>query len=192
MSTQLPLPGMNTVRRPTDGLFFALFPDQSATIMMGQLVERLRTEHGLVGAPVKPTDLHVTLHYLGRFDGLPGQIVTAARAAADTIRLASFQCAFDQVESFSGHAGATPIILSGAGDMAGLAALHRELGSALKGYGLRAESEPTFKPHVTLLYDERRVLTHTVEPIGRVTHEFALVHSVGHRYDQLARWRFDR
>jgi hypothetical protein len=77
------------------------------------------------------------------------------------------------------------VSLHGIGD--GVAALQQALGGVLAKAGLAARRSP---PHLTLLYDVRRVEEQPVAPIGWTVREFVLVHSRLGRglYKSLGRW----
>jgi RNA 2',3'-cyclic 3'-phosphodiesterase len=58
---------------------------------------------------------------------------------------------------------------------------------AMSSKGLRYLAKKEFTPHITLLYAERNVEEHPIEPIGWTVNEFVLIHSMrGHVH--LARW----
>ncbi len=172
--------------RFTDSLFFALFPDEAATIRIADLAARLRTQHKLKARAIPPDRLHITLHYLGAFDDLPADIVQHARDAASTIALPPVDVTLDRIESFSGRRARRPLVLSGRAS-ASLAALETALGNAA---GISLNRHRDFKPHVTLLYDESRIAPDAVEPITWTAHEFALVRSYlgKSRHEVLTRW----
>ncbi len=73
----------------------------------------------------------------------------------------------------------------------GLLALHRHLGAALQKVGLWHWVKPQYEPHVTLLYDDRRVAEQAVDTVGWTVREFVLVHSLHGqgRYVFLGRWK---
>ena len=77
---------MTGARRPmaapvTDGLFFAILPDPAAAGRIIQTAAALRVEHGLTGRAHRAERLHVTLHYLGAYPGLPEALVRSASQA---------------------------------------------------------------------------------------------------------------
>ncbi|KXV03437.1 2'-5' RNA ligase [Caballeronia megalochromosomata] len=133
-----------------------------------------------------PADrLHVTLHYLGAFAGVPADVLRQARAAASQIALPPVEVTLDRIESFSGRRTKRPLVLSG--DATGpLAALQQTLDAA----GITLKRHPHFTPHVTLLYDEHRIARQSVEPVAWTAREFALVRSLlgKSKYEVLARW----
>lgn len=178
---------------PTDRLFLAVMPSTAAAARMAALAGDLRERLRLQGRPRPTSHLHVTLHHLGDFAGLPQQRVEDARSAAAGVASDAFDARFDRVGSFAGRPGKHPFVLLGAGGASGLAALHAGLGARLAAAGL-ARRERAFVPHVTLLYDTRNVAEQPVEPLGWAVREFVLVHSLLGRteYRVLGRWALGR
>jgi len=177
----------------TDRLFFALRPEGAALARCSALAADLSRSHGLRGRPLAPARMHVTLAFLGDHAGLPPALLDEARraGAAAAAAVPPFQVAFDRVDSF-GRAGRRPLVLLGAheeGREDGLSALRRALRAGLADQPRRRDVEP-FRPHLTLLYDERAVAEPLAEPIAWRVAGFELVHStIGRqRHEVLARW----
>ncbi len=185
MPEQLSLTGFDAAA-PTDQLFFAIQPDADAAARIAQLAHRLHDELGLKGKPLALERFHVTLHDLGEYAGLPQNIVTAARDAAAAVALPPFDVVFDLVVSFGGGS----LVLRGGDGVAALTAFRQALGTAMTGAGLGRRVKRSFAPHVTLLYDARRVAEQAVDIVGWQVCEFVLVHSKLGRteYIQLGRW----
>jgi len=174
---------------PTDRLFFAVVPPPEVAERIAALAVDLRERLGLRGRPRPTGHLHVTLHHLGDFAGLPQQRVDEACTAAAGVALPSFAARFDRVGSFHGHAGKHPFVLLGAEDAAGMGGLYESLGTRLAAAGL-ARRERSFVPHLTLLYDARAIARQHVEPVSWTAREFLLIHSLLGRteYRVLGRW----
>lgn len=174
---------------PTDRLFFAVMPPPEVAGQVAALADRLRGDLGLRGRPRPTGHLHVTLHHLGDFAGLPKRRVDEASAAAAGVRLPAFEARFDRVGSFRGRAGKHPFVLLGAEDPAGLAGLYGCLGAQLAAAGL-VRPERAFVPHLTLLYDACTVAPQPVDPVHWTVREFLLIHSLLERteYRVLGRW----
>ncbi|TGU14673.1 phosphoesterase, partial [Mesorhizobium sp. M2D.F.Ca.ET.153.01.1.1] len=110
---------------PTDGLFFAVFPDTNTAAGIAKLAQRLCGEPRARGRPLAASRLHVTLRHLGNFaGGLPQAHVDAAMQAAATIRMAPFTVEFDTVASFASKPRPGPLVLTGSDGVVGLHALH--------------------------------------------------------------------
>lgn len=182
-------PGHTPSEPLTDSLFFALYPDASAATRITELAARLRIDHKLKATPIPSDRLHVTLHYLGAFPGIPADVLKQAHIAASQIASLPIELTLDRIESFSSRRAKRPLVLSG--DItAPLDALEQTLGAALATAGIAVKRHPRFTPHVTLLYDEHRIARQPVEPIAWTAREFVLVRSLLGRsqYEVLARW----
>jgi 2'-5' RNA ligase len=185
---------LNTPRsdHPTDSLFFAVYPDAAAAARIGDHAARLRAGHTLKARPIPADRLHITLHYLGAFAGVPADTLAAARAAASSVRMPSFDVTLDRVETFATRRPKRPLVISGEpGDA--FSAFVDTLDKSLQSVGIFVKSHPRFIPHVTLLYDEHRVARQAVEPITWTVREFALVRSLLGRSEHqvIERWPLD-
>lgn len=175
--------------RATDRLFFAVMPTAAVAERIARLADDVREQFGLTGRS-RPTDhLHVTVHHLGDFAGLPAERVAAAHLAAAGVRVEAFSARFEQVGSFSSRAARSPCVLLGDATAAGWQRLHGELGTRLAAAGA-LRPERSFVPHVTLLYDARMIATQPVAPIEWPVRELLLIHSLLGRteYRVLGRW----
>lgn len=185
MTDQLLFPGMEAARPLTDSLFFAIVPGTLARASIGAVTQDLRNKHALTGKPLAER-LHVSLHGIGEYPSFPGEVAARAIEAAASVTMAPFEITFDRAMSFSGKAGQLPLVLVGEATD-GVAALQQALGGVLAKAGLAARRST---PHLTLLYDVRRVEEQPVAPIGWTVREFVLVHSLLGRglYKSLGRW----
>lgn len=175
MNDQPSLPGFDPPPKPTDSLFFAVVPDAPATDRIERLAQALRGEHGLKGKAIDAPRLHVTLHHLGNHVGLAPALVAAAGEAAQSVTTAPFPLVLDRAASFPKPHNSPFVLLAADG---GVTAFHRTLGEAMKRAGLGAWVQSRFTPHLTLLYDDKRVAVQAVEPIEWVAREFVLVRSL--------------
>ncbi len=175
---------------PTDRLFFAVHPDAATAAAIAELAVVLRGRHGLRGTPLPAARLHVTVHHLGDFAGVPADVVAAARAAADGLEVAPFEVGFDRAASFVSSRGKRPFVLRASHGLDGILELHRRLLDALARRGVVVTDARAFAPHVTLLYDESVVEPVGVEPVRWRVGSFALVHSLLGRshHIEIARW----
>jgi 2'-5' RNA ligase len=120
---------------PTDSLFFALCPDAPAAARIAELTARLRTGHKLKGRAIPADRLHITLHYLGAFAGLPADLVAQTRNAVPQTMFPPVDIVLDRIESFPGRRAKRPLVLSG--DVTdSLGALAQTLGNALDDAGI--------------------------------------------------------
>ena len=188
MTEQLTLVGFDA--EPRDRLLFLIFPIVDAAAQITRLAWEKRGEHRLRGKPLAAERLHVTLHHLGDYDGLPRDRVAAAREAAEVIDTPPFDITLDRTESFSHGERNRPFVLFGSDGVAALTAFQRALGASMTRVGLGRWAKPQFNPHVTMLYDDQNVEEQAVEPVSWTAREFVLVHSqLGEtRHIVLGRW----
>lgn len=187
---QLTFEGFDDTPEPTDRLFFAVLPDTETAERIAQLVLKLRGEHKLTGRSIATDRLHVSLHHVGDYLGLPPGVVAEAGKAAASVSMQPFQVTFDRVMSFSGRSGNQPFVLRGGDGVTLLTAFQQTLVMAMQRAGVSKGAKTEFTPHVTLLYDGKRVAEQIVEEISWTVSEFVLVHSlVGQtRHVPLGRW----
>ncbi|MFM0644660.1 2'-5' RNA ligase family protein [Paraburkholderia bryophila] len=195
MPEQFWLPGLEAPPTPTDGLFFAVFPDPNTATGIAKFAQQLCVEARVRSKPLAAGRLHVTLQHLGNFaGGLPQAHVDAAMQAAASIRMEPFTVEFDSVVSFATRPRPGPLVLGGGEGVAGLHALHDALVAALPNarVGEAAVSPAvSYTPHVTLAYGMPWAATRPIEPVSWNVREFALMHSLlgRTRHVVLARWR---
>jgi 2'-5' RNA ligase len=165
-------------------LFLAAIPDAHAATRIHWLACALKHVHKFDCSIIVPERLHVSLFFLG----VPSeQIVRIACEAAAEVRAEPFEIWFDRSVSFRGRPGNRPFVLIGDDGVDRLRSFRRTLGAALAGKGLKRLARRDFTPHVTLMYAEREVEEHPIEPIRWTVNEFVLVHSrQGHVH--LAQW----
>jgi 2'-5' RNA ligase len=189
MPEQSSLPGFDPAPKPTDRLFFAIFPDAEAAARIAALARQLQLAHGLKGQPLQTARLHVTLHHLGDFAGVPPDTVARACDAALAVAMPPFDVSFDRAASFRKPRNC-PFVLQGSEGVAAVTAFQQALGAAMKNVGLARSVESRFTPHVTLLYDDRCVAEQAIEPVAWTAREFVLVHSLIGRslHVPLGRW----
>ncbi len=171
----------------TDGLFFALFPDEAAAAQLARTAQQLCIRHRLDARAFAPERFHVSLLGFGAHAGLPPDLVAGAADAAAAIAAAPFDVTFDRAVSFLGRP--RPLVLCSEDDIPELIAFQRALGHAIQKRGL-GRAKPQYTPHVTMLYDERAIEDHAIEPVRWTVRDFVLVHSLRgqSRYNFLGRW----
>jgi RNA 2',3'-cyclic 3'-phosphodiesterase len=189
----LQLSGDGREERPqwqlTDRLIFATILDAGSASGVDQLRRELRAKHRLRGKSIAMERLHVTLHHVGDFAGLPEGIVAKALAVASAISMRPFTVEFNSALSFRGRPGNLPFVLQGDEGVIGLLVLQQRLGRLMENAGL-GRADPHYTPHMTLLYGDRTVDDEAVRPISWAVREFVLVHSLlgRSRYNVLARF----
>ena len=100
---QLWLPRFEAASKPTDGLFFAIFPDEATARRIAQLARSLKNKYRLQGKLLLPKRFHVSLYHLGDYFGLPQDAIAQAEEAASAITLLPFEVGCDCVISFAGR-----------------------------------------------------------------------------------------
>ncbi|NPT38991.1 2'-5' RNA ligase family protein [Paraburkholderia xenovorans] len=194
MPEQLWLPGLEAPPTPTDGLFFAVFPDSNTAAGISKVAQRLCAETRARSKPLAAARLHVTLQHLGNFvGGLPQARVDAAMKAAASIRMEPFSAEFDTVVSFASKPRPGPLVLTGGEGVVGLHRLHDALCRELQNADFGEHAAPAvvdYTPHVTLAYGMPWAAARPIEPVCWNVREFALVHSLlgRTRHVLLARW----
>jgi 2'-5' RNA ligase len=158
-------------------LFFALMPDEATRERLHRAAMQLKATHEPHGRWINPRRYHLTLQFLGDFEGLPPQIAEQACEAAAHVRVAPFSLVLDRAGSFRNRA--IPWWLGPAEKAPGLDALWHGLGTALARAGVRVPGRQGFRPHVTVLRDAGIALPETaIEPVEWRLAAFTLVHSV--------------
>lgn len=176
-------------------LFIGLFPDPETASQIGHRGMDLRSIHGLKGRLFANERLHMTLHFLGQFDGVPWDLVEAIRpvAAETAAGTTPFSVKLRRAGSFSGRRDKYPFVLRDQPeDNSALREFHGKLGAGLRSSGIKGVSS-RLTPHVTLLYDRTMVQDRSVEAIRWTAQEFLLIQShVGHsHYTVLDRWSLE-
>lgn len=165
-------------------LFFAVLPDADTAARIHRLAHALKRAHRFDRNLIEPQLLHVSLFFLGEPSE---QIVRIAREAAAEVRMQPFQLWLDRSASFRGRPGSRPFVLVGDEGVERLRSFRKALGTALAVRGLKYLAKRDFTPHVTVLYADRHVEEHPIEPIGWTVNEFVLIHSM-HGHVHVARW----
>jgi 2'-5' RNA ligase len=162
--------------RPDDRIFFAALPDAGAKAEMARHVSRVCGDRVMTNG-FDAARLHVSLCFLATGADLTPQIEQRASDAASTVRMRPFTVAFNCIARFSKGDGKRPLVLLGDEGVAGLTALQRSLGTAMRNAGLGHREQPGYTPHVTLLYGTFPIEEQTIEPIRWTVRDFVLVHS---------------
>ncbi|WP_369976087.1 RNA 2',3'-cyclic phosphodiesterase [Xanthomonas bundabergensis] len=163
---------------PRESLFFAVLPDPATAQRAFALGERLRTAHGLRGRALPPERLHLTLHYLGEYAGIPPRLLQQAHAAGQALAAAPFELCFDRVLSFGGRSRARPLVLQGDGEPAALRRLRETLQRQLARQGVATRAEAAYVPHITLAYDDCALPLQAVPELRWTVATLSLIRSV--------------
>lgn len=171
----------------TRNLFFALTPDPAVRRALAKESERLHAAWG--GRKTQDAKLHMTLLFLGAFPAPPDPaIVSAARAAAETIDAAAFDLVIDRADRFGRRVG-----WLGCSRMPdALQSLHDTLAQACTAAGVPMRHEDRYAAHVTALRDPRRAEPHHVAAIPWHVDRFKLMASAEGAYETLGQWPLRR
>ncbi|WP_345295350.1 2'-5' RNA ligase family protein [Luteimonas vadosa] len=181
-----------TASTPTDRLFLAILPGPGVAADMQALAVSLFERHQVEARAMEVARLHMTLHFLGDFTGVPAGLLAGAGRALDPIETACFDVVLDRALSFDGDRRRRPWVLSGSGPgTVALRALHAETGRKLAAEGVAVQGGQPFRPHVTLGYARIGLPASAVDPCVMHVHEIALVRShIGRaRHEVLMRWK---
>lgn len=189
MPEQLFFPGFER-GSAIDFIFFGLLLGAENASQIVKLRECLCEENGLKGSRIATNLLHITLHGIGAYDGVPRAVVERAKQAGAAISAKPFDVVFDRATSFNRKRDGRPLVLCTGNEVA-LLAFHQLLGQAMKNVGFRRITSH-FKPHMTLLYGDRILTGRSIEAVRWNVRDFVLVHSLRGRgqskYIHLARW----
>jgi 2'-5' RNA ligase len=179
----------------TDRLFFALFPPADVAAQITALLNALCVQHGLRGHPVTPERLHVTLHHIDDYAGLPPDIVRGALKAGEALAASAIELAFDEVASFSSNPRKPMLVLRGSDGVPAVVAVQQALGKTINRHLPKIRLPASYTPHMTMLYGDprqgdMRQVEQPIEPIRWTATEVVLVHSLlgKSRHIPLARW----
>lgn len=178
MAGQLSFAGFDS-EQANDRLFLAVFPPPEVAQQITLLRQNYCQKLNLRGNVVSSERLHVTLHHLGDYAGLPPAIITGAKQAATSLMHAPIELTFNRLTRFAANQHKPMLVLCG--DDSEMAALHtfrQQLSQALVKAGLGKQLIKTFTPHITLLYGAAEFSEQMIEPIRWTAHEFVLVHSL--------------
>lgn len=165
-----------SARTMADNLYFAWLPDAAEAAE----IERVAQREGLAVGFRGRTQLgrfHISLTYVGGFDGLPAEPVTASEKAGATVALPPFRATFDRIASFGRPDNAAVVLRCGQGAIE-FTRLERQMREALTAHGWPVKAISKFEPHLTLFYHRGGVAEGFLEqPISFDVRGFALVHS---------------
>lgn len=191
---QISLMGFEPAKPASDRLFFALFPPADVAENISSQLHRICESAGINGRAVRTERLHLTLHHLGDFSGLPADTLRQAISAGEALAALPVEVMLDKVSCFDSNPRKPMLVLTG-GDNEALRGLQQQLLQCLGRYLPRFKPSANFTPHVTMLYGDpaqgsMRHAEQIIEPIRWRATEMVLVHSLlgktEHRH--LARW----
>ncbi|HEU4459717.1 MAG TPA: 2'-5' RNA ligase family protein [Methylibium sp.] len=179
-------------RQQARTLFFALRPDAPTLEALEARRRSIRLEHRLGGSDIDAERLHVTLYFVaGGVGALPAAMVEGSRAVASGIAGKPFDVVLDGLVTFATGKEREPLVLL-ASEAANPALLlfQQRIAAAMTAVGLKSPLGRRFTPHLTLLYDARRVAQQATEPIRWTARELLLIESLTGKqvHRVLGRW----
>lgn len=153
-------------------IFFALWPDDEVRKNIVRVFNQ-SPQAQLSGRHLVPTNLHLTLHFLGN---ISQQQFDCVQSVAEKLNARSFQLTLNNFGAFA----RARVFWSGPSIVPlALGQLQLELGEVLAHCDYRPEKRP-FTPHVTLMRKVKcaeELIAH--EPVIWRVNQFALIESVG-------------
>lgn len=168
-------------------LFLALMPDPLTARAIGRRADLTCERHGLRSRRLGDEQFHVSLFGLG--SDRPETVAWTERVAP-AVRFRPFELTFDRALSFR-QREKCPFVLTGQKGLETLRVFHAHLGGILKRAGLPLPDRLPFTPHLTLVWDHRRIPGYPLlRPLTWHATNFVLVRSfVGEgRYEIAGRW----
>jgi 2'-5' RNA ligase len=171
-------------------LFFALVPDAPARQAIESAANDLKAAKLIGGRWVAAGKYHLTIRFLGSYQGLPEDTVQSAKAAAAQMKVAPFDFTLDRVTAFRGRFQSPCVMRCAQDSERMLQTLRDQLGERLPAAEFGQERERRFLPHLTIAYSDRTLAEAIpIAPITSRASELVLISSdAAARYETLARW----
>lgn len=175
---------------PRHYIFFAIRPAPEAAERICRLAAEIRKRYGLMGRPVRPEHLHISLNFVAQLAEPDRQVIDRAKAAAAEVAMPPFVVALDRVGSWGRGDGPKSMVLRADDGVIGANLLHEKIHAALARAGSVGGAEPHIAPHLTLLRDKAEAPMEFVDPVKWTVEEFVLLDSVRGegRHELLGRW----
>jgi RNA 2',3'-cyclic 3'-phosphodiesterase len=134
--------------------------------------------------------LHLTVYPIGSFLDSPAQTIANACAAADTISVAPFEVSLDHAVTRTTRSGDSHLVLTADHDCEALIAFQQRMHRAMRQVGVRTVKGWSFRPHMTLRYNEYTLVDQKVPPLTWRVDEFILIESLRGRtiHNHLRKW----
>lgn len=168
--------------------FFALFPDSATRDRIAVAAASVQQRWRLRGRLVDPARLHLTLHFIGRFEAAQADLETRAQAVGAAMTAAPVAFALDHALSFARPRGKAPCVFGVADGAARLENLAARLEAAMAPVN---DAGRPFRQHLTWLYSSDRIDgAYPIAPIAWRARTLSLASGVAGEsaYRILARW----
>jgi 2'-5' RNA ligase len=151
-------------------------PGEDALDLIRRTARALRRRHGFTGRPLDDDRLHVSIAGFGPYAMIPFVQVNAMRHILSRLEFGEFDIYFDRAASFNGAFG-YPLALYGDNANQPLIDLEKSVRKLLEPH-FGKPGRSSYHPHMTLLYDRRKIAAEWIEsPIRWRARELALVES---------------
>jgi 2'-5' RNA ligase len=152
-------------------------PADDALDLIRKTTRSLSRRHGLTGRPRPDEVLHISITGFGPYTMIPFAQVNALRHILSAVEFSAFDIYFDRAASFQGSYSYPLVLYSDDGNQP-LIELERSVGKLLEPY-FGKPARRTYKPHMTLLYDRRKIVAEWIDaPVRWRVTELALVESL--------------
>lgn len=195
MSSQLSFfPEEYPSARKKSSLFVAFVPDEPAIRRIVECRNRIADRYGPVGNLVRPELLHVTLVWMGDYEGeLPPRIVreTSEACTAMAAGFGTFPIQLGQIGFYKTKPGSYPLIMKGGeGGNPQLMEFQEALKKQLALRGTPCKDSKKFDPHLTLSRGSLEV-SEATDPVHWIAGEVVLLQSLlgESRYVTLGKWQ---
>lgn len=172
-------------------VFVAFIPSEIAVRSISGYREWVVSQYGPLGKIVRPDLYHMTLAYIGSYQGdIPPRVLReAAEACGAAAKVSPFPIELDRLGVFTKKAGHTLVMNMGNDSNPELLAFQQSLMEQLWRRGLRCKENPKFNPHVTLSREAPKI-SEAIAPVGWIAGEVVLLKSlIGQsRYEALGSW----
>jgi 2'-5' RNA ligase len=171
--------------------FFAVLPNKSARDRAADAAALLITERRLQGQAVDRMKLHLTLHFIGRYDDPSAEIESIAIAAGDRIAGAAIALTLDHAVSFAKAFGRAPCVLATSSTPTALETMASMLRDATVHIAPAGQPSTPFRPHVTVIYSPDRIAEPVpIVPLAWPVMDVVLAHGTANqeRYRIVRRW----
>ncbi|WP_332686899.1 2'-5' RNA ligase family protein [Bosea sp. (in: a-proteobacteria)] len=183
-------PGGYPSTQPVNRYFFAIVPEAGPARAIDGITADLRQSNGLRGTIIDPSRYHISLCGVGGPGEAPHDVLSKLIAVGDQVRYRPFDVGFDHAISFSQGARKRSLVLAHSETMPALNWFQAGLRRAMAAVGLAPKRQQPFDPHLTLLYDEQRLLETGIPLLRWTVRDFVLIRSIHgeSRHRHLARW----
>lgn len=172
------------IREP---LFLAILLDPTMFPVVAKRVGLTCQAHGLTQRPIEPRRLHISLLGFGNYTK---RLADDIGEVAALIRFAPIKITLDEAMSFFIRGRRKhPFVLTSARGLDDVRTFFQTLGALFCG----PKFNPTFNPHMTLVWDPKVIPKYTLtKPLSWTAHEFVLVRSYYGKssHEIVGRWPF--